>query len=119
VLSSLRPECRVSGHTFGMPVSGLMTGAHVARAAEPKAAVHVVARNALGCTGRIACRARSLDGAGAVLRRLRGFGEVGLAGRRAVSLCELLRLAQESLLGSRKMFTKAAEAEAAGTATYQ
>ena len=47
VLSSLRPECRVSGHTFGMPVSGLMTGAHVARAAEPKAAVHVVARNAL------------------------------------------------------------------------
>jgi hypothetical protein len=51
-----------------------MTGVHVALAAEPKAAVHMVARNALG-TGRTACRALSRDGAGAVLRRLRGSGD--------------------------------------------
>src|SRR6516164_8628496 len=46
-LSSLRPESRVCGHAFGVPVGGLMPGAHVALAAEPNAAVNVVARNAL------------------------------------------------------------------------
>jgi hypothetical protein len=46
-LSSLRPESCVCGHAFGVPVSRLMPGAHVALAAEPNAAVNVVARNAL------------------------------------------------------------------------
>src|SRR5262245_1400818 len=50
-LSSLPPECRVCGHAFGVPVSGLMPGAHVALAAEPNAAVNVVARNALAAPG--------------------------------------------------------------------
>ena len=57
-LSSLRPECRVSGHAFGMPVGGLMPGVHVALAAEPKAAVHMVVRNALAASGaQLAARA--------------------------------------------------------------
>ena len=49
---------RVSGHAFGMPVGGLMPGVHVALAAEPKAAVHMVVRNALAASGaQLAARA--------------------------------------------------------------
>src|SRR5215472_15883392 len=50
-LASLPPECRVCGHAFGVPVSGLMPGAHVPLAAEPNTAVNVVARNALAAPG--------------------------------------------------------------------